>query len=251
MSHIHLILQGKGGVGKTYVSAILAQYLLAKGAPLSCFDTDPVNSTFTAFQALNVQHVNLILDDRINQAAFDPFFESLMHLGHDAVVDNGATSFDPLIRWLYDSDVIGYMQQAGAQIVMHTIVAGGNGLQDSMTGFADLAANFGGQCPFFVWRNHFFGDLQLDGLDFEQCGIFREHASVVSGVMTMKRYNPDTFGKDIEALLSRKLTFDEPMELPEFLLFQKSRLFRVKKEFFNMLDAVLHLPSMTAQGEAP
>jgi Mrp family chromosome partitioning ATPase len=37
---IHLTLQGKGGVGKSLVSSILAQYFRHRGADIHCLDTD-------------------------------------------------------------------------------------------------------------------------------------------------------------------------------------------------------------------
>ena len=40
---IHLTLQGKGGVGKSLVAAILAQFFRHRGAEIHCLDTDPVN----------------------------------------------------------------------------------------------------------------------------------------------------------------------------------------------------------------
>ena len=40
-STIHLSLQGKGGVGKSLIASILAQYLLKRGKPVRCVDTDP------------------------------------------------------------------------------------------------------------------------------------------------------------------------------------------------------------------
>ncbi len=44
---IHLSLQGKGGVGKSLVASILAQYFLHTGRDLCCIDTDPVNQTLS------------------------------------------------------------------------------------------------------------------------------------------------------------------------------------------------------------
>ena len=52
MSTVHLILQGKGGVGKSFIAALLAQYLQEKGVAVRCFDADPVNSTLASFPAL-------------------------------------------------------------------------------------------------------------------------------------------------------------------------------------------------------
>jgi CO dehydrogenase nickel-insertion accessory protein CooC1 len=46
-----LILQGKGGVGKSFIAALLAQYLQEKGVAVRCFDADPVNSTLASFPA--------------------------------------------------------------------------------------------------------------------------------------------------------------------------------------------------------
>ena len=42
MSTVHLILQGKGGVGKSFIATLLAQYLQEKGVAVRCFDADPV-----------------------------------------------------------------------------------------------------------------------------------------------------------------------------------------------------------------
>jgi hypothetical protein len=48
---VHLVLQGKGGVGKSFVSAILAQYFRTKSAPVHCLDfwqkSAPFDTTVT------------------------------------------------------------------------------------------------------------------------------------------------------------------------------------------------------------
>ena len=46
MAKIHMILQGKGGVGKSMIAATLAQWKRAHGEAPLCIDTDPVNATF-------------------------------------------------------------------------------------------------------------------------------------------------------------------------------------------------------------
>ena len=43
---VHFVLQGKGGVGKSFVASILGQYFQVRGRDVRCFDTDPVNQTF-------------------------------------------------------------------------------------------------------------------------------------------------------------------------------------------------------------
>lgn len=44
---IHMSLQGKGGVGKSLVSAILSQYLASRGQDIHGIDADPVNHTLS------------------------------------------------------------------------------------------------------------------------------------------------------------------------------------------------------------
>ena len=58
---VHFVLQGKGGIGKTYVSTILAQWLQSKSeTALRCYDTDQENTTFSRYKALDVKHVPVV-----------------------------------------------------------------------------------------------------------------------------------------------------------------------------------------------
>ena len=60
VASVHLVLQGKGGVGKSFVSAILAQYFRTKSAPVHCLDTDPVNATFAQYRLLEAEHLKVL-----------------------------------------------------------------------------------------------------------------------------------------------------------------------------------------------
>lgn len=72
---VHFILQAKGGVGKTFVASLLAQFYREKAAPLVCLDTDPVNGSFSAIRTLEARHVSLLADDRIDVEALDELVE--------------------------------------------------------------------------------------------------------------------------------------------------------------------------------
>ena len=45
---IHLSLQGKGGVGKSLIASILAQYFNARSKIIRCIDTDPSTGHFSS-----------------------------------------------------------------------------------------------------------------------------------------------------------------------------------------------------------
>ena len=78
MKDIHFIVQGKGGVGKSFIASLLAQFF-SKNKQVLCFDTDPVNQTFSRYKALNVKTID-ILDEHnnIDSGKFDVLMNTLL-----------------------------------------------------------------------------------------------------------------------------------------------------------------------------
>ena len=105
MSKIHIILQGKGGVGKSLIAAVLAQYKASRDQNPLCIDTDPVNATFNGFRALNVQRLRIMEGDEINSRKFDALVELIAPSTDDVIIDNGASSFVPLSHYLLSNQV--------------------------------------------------------------------------------------------------------------------------------------------------
>jgi len=69
---IHLTLQGKGGVGKSLIASVLAQYFKERGRDVRCVDTDPGNRTLAQYGALGADRLNLRDEhNRIDQRCFD------------------------------------------------------------------------------------------------------------------------------------------------------------------------------------
>ncbi len=52
---VNLLLQGKGGVGKSLIASLLAQFYKDRGVHAICVDTDPVCRTFSQYNALGAQ----------------------------------------------------------------------------------------------------------------------------------------------------------------------------------------------------
>jgi CO dehydrogenase nickel-insertion accessory protein CooC1 len=100
MAKIHMILQGKGGVGKSFIAALLAQYKASKGQPSLCIDTDPVNATFHGYQALGVRQIQLMEGNEIKPRRFDALVEMIAPAEQDVIIDNGASAFLPLTHYL-------------------------------------------------------------------------------------------------------------------------------------------------------
>jgi adenylylsulfate kinase-like enzyme len=48
---VHLVLNGKDGVGKSVVATWLAEFLVSRGRSVHCIDGDPVNRSFRQYKA--------------------------------------------------------------------------------------------------------------------------------------------------------------------------------------------------------
>ena len=154
MSKIHLLLQGKGGVGKSFVAALLAQYKIDKGHKPLCIDTDPVNATLFGYKGLGVKRLQIMEAEEINPRSFDTLIEMIAPVTDDVIIDNGASSFVPLSHFLISNQVPALLTEMGHELVVHTLVTGGQALLDTW------ALRFGSPIMSFVfgWRVHVLKD---------------------------------------------------------------------------------------------
>ena len=236
-SSAHFVLQGKGGVGKSLIAAFLAQYLKEKGQDVKCVDTDPVNQTFLNYKALNAQHLKLLDGSRVNERNFDALYTRLFTEDGTLVIDNGASTFIPLSNYIVENNVISGMRDDHRELFIHCVVTGGQALVDTLSGFIALA-NQTQSKNIVVWVNDYFGSVERDGKQFTEMKAFIESQDKVLGIVRLSRRNPDTFGKDLEEMISRKLTFAEAMSGPQFDLAAINRLKLIQKDLYNQLDQI-------------
>lgn len=235
MNHsIHFVLQGKGGIGKSFCATMLAQYLDERfPGSVQCLDTDQENTTFSHYKALSVQHVNVMNSDRtINRKRFDSMMETLFATSDNIVVDNGANTFSPLMAYLVENEVIPILQDAGKTPYVHTIVGGGDVLHDTSSGFISVARALA--CPLIVWLNEHFGSTA----SFQESEAFLAHSQRVRGIVLLKARNSDTFGDDIKRMNTARVTVKEVMEDPSFTVMEKQRIKMVSRDIFAELDQV-------------
>jgi cellulose biosynthesis protein BcsQ len=109
----HLSLQGKGGVGKSLVASILAQYFQQRGREIKCIDTDPVNHTLAQYKCLNAERLELLSEGGIDQRRFDGLMERLLTEEGTFIVDNGASTFIPLWNYILENNVATVLKDAG------------------------------------------------------------------------------------------------------------------------------------------
>lgn len=234
---VHFVLQGKGGIGKTLVSSIIAQYIKDKfPGTLKSYDTDQENATLAAYKALNVSPVDVMNEDRtINRKMFDKMLiEILADNDTNVVIDNGANTFSPLMSYLMENSFINLLQESGKKVYIHTIIGGGDNLKDTTSGFVSLAKQTA--CPMVIWLNEnaSWGTTE----NFVQSDVFVKNAENVIGVVLLQGRNSDTFGDDIKRMQKLRLTLSEVRENENFNVLERSRLNTVISDIYSKLDAV-------------
>lgn len=244
MKMVHFILQGKGGVGKSFAAAILAQYLHTQAAAetVHCFDTDPVNQTFSRYKALNAEMVPILnQDDQIDSRKFDGLIEQLIEKDGIAVIDNGAATFVPIVGYLKENQIVDLLGSMGIKVMLHVVVTGGQAMADTVFGLGTVLEKL--NAPVTVWSNEFFGEINENGKTLTEFKVITDNKKRIAGVVNLVRRNADTYGKDIELMVKEYLTFDEVHTCGQFSLMPRQRLLNIQRDIFARLDALPILPA--------
>jgi hypothetical protein len=100
---VHFSLQGKGGVGKSFVASLLSQYFLEKyGDKVFCIDSDPINATFSGYEELKADHLDVMRRGQVHERQFDTLIERICSNEGIFVIDTGATNFIPLWHYYFE-----------------------------------------------------------------------------------------------------------------------------------------------------
>jgi hypothetical protein len=236
MAKIHIILQGKGGVGKSVIAATIAQFVASKGQKPLCIDTDPVNATFEGYKALSVHRLNIIEDDEINTRNFDALIEKISTTESDVIIDNGASSFVPLSHYLTSNEVPALLKDMGHELIIHSVITGGQAMIDTLSGFSQLVKQFPEEAGFVVWLNPYWGAVEHEGKPFEQLQAYKANKQFVSAIVSIPDLKKDTYGRDFAEMLQARKTFDEVLNDDSLTIMTRQRLKIVREKLFAQLE---------------
>jgi len=112
MANIHLIGGEKGGVGKSMIARLLAQYLIDKELPFLGFDTDRSHGALMRFYS---GYASPVIVDRYE--ALDAIVEAAVAQPERRIlVDLAAQTHDPLVKWMDESEVLALGEEVGFSI---------------------------------------------------------------------------------------------------------------------------------------
>ena len=167
VSRIHLIGGEKGGVGKSMVARLLAQYFIDHEMPFVGFDTDRSHGALLRYYA---GYASPVLAD--SYEALDAIVESAAgQPGRRVLVDLAAQTHAQLVKWIEESGVLDLADLSGMALhYWHVMDAG----RDSVDLLSRLLDQFGPRLRYVLVRN------QLRGDDFSQLERSGEQARALA-----------------------------------------------------------------------
>ena len=185
MSFIHFIGGEKGGVGKSLVARVLAQYFIDQNIQFVGFDTDKSHGAllrfYADFAAPAVLDQHDSLDPIIEQALEDP--------QRRVLVDLAAQTQQSLGQWLDDADVIGLAEEHGLTLTWWHVMDAGRDSVDLLRQWLD---QFGGRIKLVIVLNELRGD-RFEIL--EASGELARAEALGASVITLRRLPDATMQK--------------------------------------------------------
>ncbi|MBZ8140948.1 mobilization protein [Rubrivivax gelatinosus] len=185
VSKIHLVGGEKGGVGKSMMSRVLAQYFIDHELPFVGFDTDRSHGSLLRFYA---DYASPVLVDRYE--ALDRIVETAVEQpGRRVLVDLAAQTQEPLVRWMDDSGVLDMADLSGLALNYWHVMDSG---RDSVDLLSRLLDRFGQRVHYVLVKNELRGD---DFGQLERSGQLERALGLGARVISLRRLHESVVQK--------------------------------------------------------
>jgi hypothetical protein len=213
ISQINLIGGEKGGVGKSMISRLLAQYYIDQQWPFVGFDTDRSHGALLRFYE---GYASPVLIDRYE--ALDQIVEAAVEVpGRRVLVDLAAQTHEPLVKWMDESGVLDLAESAGFKLTYWHVLDSGRDSVDLLTRLLD---RFGDRLNYVLVRNQIRGD---DFSQLEKSGQQDRAVAMGAKVITIKHLH-DSVVQKIDAHNASFWAARHTTEGPSLGLMDRQRL---------------------------
>jgi hypothetical protein len=145
MSRIHFIGGEKGGVGKSVMSRLLAQYYIERGMDFRIYDADLSHGAMMRYYTNYAEAVDISEFENADHIA-----ELAAQDGMSAIVDLPAQANKPLTRWLDETGLIEIAAELNLSLTFWHIMDDGS---DSLFLLQQLFASYGELPDYVVVKN--------------------------------------------------------------------------------------------------
>lgn len=230
-----LILNGKGGVGKSFFAVNFVQYLKDNQITHAAFDSDDENSTLKRFHS-EVQFIDAGQPTEIDKMTFALADSDIV------VVDCRAASTRIFLNYFEETQLPAILESLGARL---TIACPVNHEMDSIYQIQRLVTAIGGKVDFVIIRNEVHGE----GFDLFDKSKLRQK---LLGDLGAKEIQVKQMQKWlVEDLQKNKLTVTAARTNEDFSFMDRQRLKLWQEKFYAQIEIVkdLLLPADAAQAK--
>lgn len=185
MSTLHFVGGEKGGVGKSVVARVLAQYFIDNSIPFVGFDTDRSHGSLLRFYG---DYASPVVVDRYE--SLDAIVEAAVSMPDRRVlVDLAAQTHDALVKWMDESGVLEMAAEQNLTFTYWNVMDSG---KDSVDLLKKLLDRFGSRLNYVLVLN------QLRGEKFEileKSGEQQRALELNAKVITLRRLHEPVITK--------------------------------------------------------
>mgnify|MGYP003383640837 CR=1 FL=1 len=229
MANIHFIGGEKGGVGKSLVARVVAQYLIDRKLPFLGFDTDRSHGALMRFYS---GFASPVLVDRYE--TLDAIVEAAVEQPERRVlVDLAAQTHEPLVKWIDESGVLDLAEETGFQIHYWQVMDSG---KDSVDLLQRLLDHFGARLRYVLVLNQIRGD---DFSILNHSGELARARTLGAHLVTLRHLHDGVMNK-IDATSSSFWAAQNAADKPStgLGLMERQRVKTWLREAYHQLDAV-------------
>jgi hypothetical protein len=185
MANIHLIGGEKGGVGKSMMARVLAQYMIDRRIPFLGFDTDRSHGALLRFYS---DYASPVVVDRTE--SLDLLVETASENPDKRIlVDLAAQTHEALVRWMNEAGVLETLTELGLSLTYWHVMDSG---KDSVGLLKKLLDGFGSRLDYAIVLNQ----LRGESFDiFEKSGEKERALGLKATIVTLKQLNQDVITK--------------------------------------------------------
>ena len=218
--HINIIINGKGGVGKSFFATNFVQYLKDQQVEHRAIDTDNENSTLKRFHGeaefINIENVQEI-DALI----------SCVEASGLVVVDCRAASTDIFLDYFAEVRVFEILEMLGASL---TIVSPVNHEDDSVEQVKIIADALGPKCRYVIVRN------QAHSEQFKIYDQSHTRSRVMNELAGREIIMPKLYDWLVTGLNETNLSMTAAIAQSDFGLVDRQRLKNWQAKFYEQID---------------
>lgn len=258
---LHVVMQGKGGVGKSFIASLFCQVLEKTGVGEKDFyrgyDLDPVNKTLASVEGLNsVQAFNVLgkggagnSATEIDQRRFDDLLEEILSKENKAkyvIFDTGATTFLSINSYFVQVDIFNLLAEEGFNSTVHCVLSGGSGLGDCLNCLGAICKTYASKnVNIVVWLNEYpFGRIAYKvkagkEISFFETDLYKKYKNDIANVVEFEPENNVLVVEDLTNLSTKNVTFEKAIGSEEFSIMSRSRLKKLSEKFLKIASDVL------------